>query len=104
MEEFNHDLVDYFGSQIEIGDHGVRVDVGSPHRPFKKITVVKFDHTRRYDFIGIHAERRYGNRKPRTTWVSSHQIITQGSLRPPLRHPLQTENANQKISSIEDMI
>lgn len=99
--EYEHEIVDYFGSPVNIGDHGVRVDIGAPHNPFKKIKVVKIDKTRRYDPIGIHATSRWGSgrRKPRTTWVDKDKIITQGSLRMSLQNV-----EDPKVSSLEDIV
>jgi hypothetical protein len=99
--EYEHEIVDYFGSPVNIGDHGVRVDIGRPYHPFKKFVVVKIDKTRRHDPIGIHVEMRYNynNRKPRTTWVDKDKIITQGSLRISLQNI-----EDPKVNSMDELI
>ena len=83
---------DYFGTPIKIGDAGIRTTMET-YRPFRKCRVVKFDPKRRYDPIGILIEN--GKRK---SWVSSHQIIAQGSFRVQV-----FDDMNKKIEDIEDI-
>jgi len=68
-------MKDYLGSNIYIGDRGIRVDHNAvTYAPFKKFTVVAIDPDRNYDQIQILVD--HGDRKSR---VSPSCIITQQS-------------------------
>jgi hypothetical protein len=66
---------DYLGSDISVGDRGVRVGAYGHNKFFNKITVKEIDETRKYgDVIGILSD---GNTK--IGWTYPSRIITQKS-------------------------
>jgi len=66
---------DFLGSDISIGDRGVRVGAYGHNKFFQKITVKEIDETRRYgDTIGIISD---GNSK--IGWTYPKRIIVQKS-------------------------
>ena len=66
---------DFLGSDISLGDRGVRVGAYGHNKFFQKITVQHIDETRKYgDVIGIISD---GNSK--IGWTYPHRIITQKS-------------------------
>lgn len=69
-------IVDYLGSEINIGDRGIRVHSYAHSKNFKKITIVKIEPSRKYgDIIGIITD---GNSQIGFTYPS--RIIVQNSL------------------------
>ena len=77
------EVVDYFGSLIEIGDRGIRVDIGFPNQPFKQFVVVKLNSENQYSQIGIRV-LKHGMPSKRMSWASSSQVITEKSFIPNL--------------------
>jgi hypothetical protein len=68
---------DFLGSEIEIGEKGVRVNAFGHQKNFKKITVTKIDPSRKYgDVIGIITD---GNSKIGYTYPN--RVIVQKSLK-----------------------
>lgn len=68
--------LDFLGTEIKVGDRGIRVHSYSHSKEFKKVTVVKIDNDRRYeDTVGIITD---GNSKIGYTYPK--RIIVQGSL------------------------
>lgn len=69
-------MKDYLGSEINVGDRGVRVHSYSHTKEFKKITVEKIDTSREFgDTIGVITD---GNSK--IGWTYPSRIIVQSSL------------------------
>lgn len=85
---------DFFGTPIQIGDAGIRVDAGKvAYRPYKKVVVKKFDESRRYDPIGILAAG-----SPRITWINDERLIIQGSLKVQI-----FDDMDKKVETILDI-
>jgi hypothetical protein len=69
-------IKDYLGSDINIGDRGIRVHSYGHSKDFKKITVKEIDSTRKYgDSIGIITDGA-----TKIGWTYPSRIIVQSSL------------------------
>lgn len=70
-------VYDFLGTQINVGDKGIRVHASSHLKYFKKIEVKELDFTRTYgDCVGVLTG---GNSK--IGWTYPERIIVQGSLK-----------------------
>ena len=71
-----HEIKDFLGVPIKIGDRGVRVHSHGHWKEFKKITVVEIDTTKKYDKVGIISD---GNTKK--GWTYPERIIVQDAFK-----------------------
>lgn len=71
------EITDYLGSEIKIGDRGIRVHSHGHSKDFKKVTITKIDPSRKYgDIIGIITD---GNSQIGYTYPN--RIIVQESIK-----------------------
>jgi hypothetical protein len=70
-------MKDFLGTEIKIGDRGIRVHSYDHSKEFKKVTVKDIDESRKYgDCIGVITD---GNSK--IGWTYPKRIIVQDSLK-----------------------